>query len=98
MDYFKKFRNLLDDRDTKIQNHFGNQLHEMLNYPEQRFWYTQNIFPLDKKIISVANSILKNIIKEPTILKSVQEVYSNQRLTTWFNNELEKEQQLENEF
>jgi len=45
-------------RDKVVAQHYGNELTELLNYPEERVWYTNNVYSYDKKIIELANTIV----------------------------------------
>lgn len=82
---------LIDERDEKIESHFGDDMSEMLNYPDEREWYTENIFPLDVKIVNLGNNILqKKLGKSDEEIKTIRDVYNNQTLIDYYNERKEE--------
>ncbi|MBE7074760.1 MAG: hypothetical protein E7376_02130 [Clostridiales bacterium] len=72
------FLNLINERDTKIQEHCKKESWaELSNYPEERDWYTKNISPLDEKIVLLANSIIAKFSIPCKQAKTISDVYSN---------------------
>lgn len=77
----KTFLGLVDERDAKIEEHCKEESWaELCNYPEEREWYTKNIYPLDEKIVIVANSIIAKFSMPCKQVKTVADVYSNKWL------------------
>lgn len=78
-----QFLLLIEQRDNKLEEHQhskGESWAELFNYPEERFWYAKNISPLDKKIVSIANSIITKFNIPCSESKTIRDVYSNQQL------------------
>lgn len=77
----RKFLELVNERDAKMEEHCkGVSWAELCNYPDEREWYTNNIFPLDTKIVDAANGIIAKFSIPCKQAKTVAEVYSNQWL------------------
>ena len=85
-----KFIELVDERDTKMAEHCKNQSWaELCNYPEERDWYTKNIYPIDEQIVEVANAIIVKFSIPCRKAKTIAEVYSNQ----WIMRLVEKQKE-----
>ena len=75
MEIIERFVKLIDKRDRLVQMHFGGEMSTMLNFPEEREWYANNISPIDKKLIKLAKIILPN-----EQFKHIANVYNNEFL------------------
>ena len=89
-----KFLELINQRDEKMEEHCKDiSWAELCNYPEERDWYTKNIFPLDQQIVSVANGIIAKFSIPCKEVKTVRDVYSNY----WLLKFVEKNNNAKNE-
>lgn len=75
----EKFVETKDKRDAKVGEHYGRKMQKMLNNPEEKRWYTKNVYPLDEEIIELANKISQELKMNKTFDK-LSQVYSNDRL------------------
>ena len=90
----KKFLELINERDEKIEKHCnGESWAELCNYPEERDWYTKNIYPLDENIVKAANGIIAKFSIPCKEVKTVKDVYSNY----WLLKFIEKNKTVQNE-
>ena len=77
----KKFLELVNERDSKLEEHCkGESWAELCNYPEEREWYAQTISPIDEKIVQIANGIIAKFSIPCKQAKTVADVYANQWL------------------
>lgn len=79
----KYFVKLISERDKLMQEHFGECYAEMINFPEERKWYADNIKKYDNKIIGLANQILKEASRQ--IIKTINDVYKNEFLINMYH-------------
>ncbi len=68
----KKFVNTIDLREKLVKSHFGDNMINMLSFPDERKWYNSHVLPLDKIIVVLAKKILPN-----EKFDSISDVYSN---------------------
>ena len=74
----KIFKKLIEERETKLEEKAnGESWAELFNYPENRFWYTENISPLDDKIVNVANGIIIKFSIPCEKVEDIRDVYNN---------------------
>ena len=78
-----KFLSLTEKRDAKISKHFGNNMLEMLNYPEERYWYSEHIYPLDDKIIKLANIISDKFLPTKKFYNNLMKVCQDDDLFSY---------------
>lgn len=79
--YCKKLVELITKRENLMEDHFkGISALEAFNYPEHRFWYTENIAPIDEKIVNTANSLIVKLSMPCKKQKSIHDVYNNKWL------------------
>ncbi len=81
-----KFLSLTEERDTKVSEHYGDDMLEMLNYPEERYWYSEHIYPLDDKIIKLANIIRDKFLPTKKFYNSLMKVYQDDDLFSYCEN------------
>lgn len=74
-----KYVKLIDKRDSLIQQHCGENLRELLNFPQEREWYKNNIIKLDNKILELARILLPN-----EKFQKISDVYSNELLNNLY--------------
>lgn len=77
----KKFVNTIDLREKLVKSHFGDDMINMLSFPDEKQWYNSHILPLDKIIVVLAKKILPS-----EKFDSISDVYSN----TYLQNEYKK--------
>lgn len=72
-------------RNFLMEDHFGEDYFEMINYPEEREWYGQNIFPIDCELIYLGNKILKEELGRSEVAPKIQDIYENEALMNYYN-------------
>ena len=74
----RELKQLIDERDEMMIDHCKDvSWAELCNCREERDWYTNNIFPLDNRIVTVANEVIVEFSIPCKKVKTVAEVYSN---------------------
>ena len=90
----EKFKNLANFRSNALTAKFGENLAEVFNYPENRFWYADHIYPMDLEMVDVGNKILKEL-NLPQNLKTIADVFNNKTLESIYNGTFNQEQTTE---
>lgn len=90
----EKFKNLANFRSNALTAKFGENLAEAFNYPENRFWYADHIYPIDLEMVDVGNKILKEL-NLPQNLKTIADVFNNKTLESIYNGTFNQEQTTE---
>ena len=90
----KKLKQVIDKRDSIMTEHCkGESWAELCNYPEERFWYTKNVSPLDEKIVDIANAVIVKFSIPCKNVKTVAEVYSNEWIYKLIFEDKEKQEE-----
>ncbi len=80
-----EFIKCIDQRDGLIEENLGGEAGDMLKTPEKREWYNKVVRPLDKKIIRLANRLLRaEYGANTTVCIRIKDVYSNQKLIEFY--------------
>ena len=80
MELIVRFAKLIDKRDSIVQMHFGDEMRTMLNFPEEREWYKNNIFKIDQSLMILARKILPD-----EKFNHISDVYNNEFLISKYN-------------
>lgn len=77
----EKLSKLISKRDEIMEEHCQEySWAELCNYPDEREWYTKNVYPLDEQIIRLANLLIAKFSIPCKTVKHISEVYSNEWL------------------
>lgn len=87
MEIVKEFVNLLDKRYSLIESKCTKLcLAELLNTSDGKIWHEQTIEPLNKKIVELANEIIKEQNLKCNQQKTIGNVYNNSYLKSVYIN------------
>lgn len=91
-----KFEKLINERDAKMSAHCQEYSWATLcNYPDEREWYTKNIWPIDQEIIRLANILIVKFSIPCRAVKQISDVYSNQWLMKFIEKKDDQEDSAE---
>ena len=77
----QKLEELIKKREQLLQEHCkDSSWAELCNYPQERYWYSNNIWPIDNQIIIKANALIAKFSIPCKPAKSIHDVYSNKWL------------------
>ena len=92
----KTFVELVNKRELVLKEHLNGKNWEELrdsNYPQETIWYCQNVMPIDKEIVNVANFIIAKFSIPCRKQTTITEVLSN----NWLTRLLKKDNEPQNE-